>query len=119
MALDIEGAAVGKGKDFELALGKMGKLSLPRLNLGSLSLQAEAKEGILRVLERRRIVESPRARGVGGPMPGVSGTGLIGALGGVAVGGDMQAGPCCVRCVRGRSALQTFARAGCGASMSV
>lgn len=49
VALDIEGAAVGKGKDFELALGKMGKLSLPRLNLGSLSLQAEAKEGILRV----------------------------------------------------------------------
>jgi type II secretion system protein N len=49
VALDIDNGAVGKGKDFELDLGKMGKLTLPRLNLGALSLQAEAKEGILRV----------------------------------------------------------------------
>lgn len=47
--LDLENGAVGKGKDFELELGKMGKLGLPRLNLGNLTLQAEAKEGILRI----------------------------------------------------------------------
>ena len=49
VALELENAAVGKGKEFELAVPNMGKLALPRLNLGNLSIQAEAKEGILRV----------------------------------------------------------------------
>lgn len=49
VALELENAGVGKGKDFEFEIPKMGKLSLPRVNLGTLSLQAEAKEGILRI----------------------------------------------------------------------
>ncbi|MFO0673623.1 MAG: type II secretion system protein GspN [Polyangiaceae bacterium] len=49
VALELEGAAVGKGKEFELAVPNMGKLALPRLTIGNLTIQAEAKEGILRI----------------------------------------------------------------------
>lgn len=49
VTLELDDAAIGKGKDFELEIPNMGKLGLPRLTLGNLSIQAEAKEGILRI----------------------------------------------------------------------